>query len=374
MGRKLDQVDYNSLDDAKIAFIEASRRTLGFAKNYGFVPDKRLGSSANIFTLNLKPFIKFNPSLYTTLITEGLGTADDARPDDLTSAEEEKFWYNIAFKTLGALTNDVASAGVQPILISLYLPSSSPEIVFNKSFRKGFLSGIVDGCRKIGCVYISGETPQLKSKIFKGKLDIAGAVFGVVPSGRKPTAGSVKAGDKIVFVESSGPHENGFTPIRELAGRIKKGFRTKLPGGRDFWEGANEPSVLYSPLVQSILSVGITPTNIEPITGHGWLKLMRSNKPIRYVIEKILPIPNIFKFIEKENGSTTEEMIKIFNYGVGLVVFIKDDKDAVKVVEVAKGHKLKSIVAGYTERSTKREVYVKPLGILLTGKEFVLRK
>ena len=127
--KKLDQVNYSALDDAKNAFIQASRKTLNFAKKYGFIPNASLGASANVFSLNLKTFIgKGQGSLYVTLLSEGLGTADDARPDDLTEWELKKFWYNIAFKTLSCITNDVAVVGAQPILVSLYLPSASPEI------------------------------------------------------------------------------------------------------------------------------------------------------------------------------------------------------------------------------------------------------
>ncbi len=373
--KKYDQVDYSSLDDAKKSFINASKKTLNFAKKFGFVPDERLGSSANIFALNIKPFLKSKKNnIYISLLPEGLGTADDARPDDLSSKELKVFWHNIAYKTLGAITNDVASAGIQPILISLYLPSSSPEVVFDKEFRDGFLNGFVEGCKRVGCVYFSGETPQLRSKIFRNKLDIAGAVFGLVPEGVEPIRGNLKSGDKIVFIESSGPHENGFSPIRKLAGKLSEGYRTKIKNGKEYWEAANAPSILYSPFIQDVLSNGLKPANIEPITGHGWQKLMRKSEPFRYVIEEMLPVPEIFTFFQEQTRSSTEEILKIFNYGVGLAIFIRGEENAEKIVSIAKKHKLKSLVAGHIEKSKKREVDVKPLGVRLTDEEFILKK
>src|ERR1700752_1888838 len=105
----VDQVDYGVLDRAKAAFIAAGRRTLRFASRYGFVPDERLGASANVFALDLKPFLAAGVErIFVTLLPEGLGTADDARPDDLSVDESVRFWRNIGLKTVAVLTNDAA--------------------------------------------------------------------------------------------------------------------------------------------------------------------------------------------------------------------------------------------------------------------------
>lgn len=374
--KNLDQIDYSVLDRAKNSFIGASRRTLGFAKRYGFVPKGSLGSSSNVFQLPLQSFFKRGArNLFVTLLSEGLGTADDARPDDLTPHELERFWYNIGLKTVAVMTNDAAASGMQTVLISLYLPSSQPEIVFNESFMKGFLNGFVEGCRIVGCVYFSGETPQLKTKIFPRKLDIAGALFGILPPGKFPiTKASLKAGDNIIFVESSGPHENGFTTLRHLATKLSNGYRTKLPSGQQYWEAINAPSKLYTPFIQDILRTGIQPTNIEPITGHGWQKLMRPKKTFRYVIDQMLAVPEIFRFVEEQSSMTPEQMVKIFNYGVGCAVFVHFPREAAQVMKIAKKHGMKAIIGGTVEPSQKREVIIKPLRVVLKGDEFGLEK
>jgi phosphoribosylformylglycinamidine cyclo-ligase len=363
MSQNLDHVDYFQLDKAKNAFIQAGKRTVRFAKDFGFMPEDGFGASANVFNLNLKPFLQSGQeNLHITLLPEGLGTADDARPEDLSGDELVEFWHNIGTKTISCLTNDAASSGMQTILLSLYLPSADPTLVFSDEFMKGFLDGIVDGCKLVGCVYFSGETPQLKNKIVSNKLDIAGALFGIMPPGIPPIDGSIiSAGDHIVFVESSGPHENGFTSLRELADRLPDRYRTKLPSGQEYWQAINAPSKLYTPLVQSILSSGITPTNIEPISGHGWQKLLRSAKPLKYVITDMLPVPEVFSFVSKQSKTPPKEMIKIFNYGLGLAIYTKTKNDANKVVELASGKNLKAIVAGHIEESSKREVVVQPL-------------
>lgn len=376
MSQKLHHVNYDVLDRAKNAFIAASKTTLNFASGYGFLPDDKLGSSANVFALDLKPYLKIGAeNLFITLLPEGLGTADDARPDDLTPQETRDFWYNIGIKTMGVLTNDAAASGMQTVLISLYLPCSCPEIVFTPEFMDGFLDGFVDGCREVGCVYFSGETPQLKNKIYPDKLDIAGALFGIIPAGQSPvTSNELKAGNKIVFVESGGPDANGYTALRGLAEKLPRGYRTRLPDGTEYFKAINSPTRLYTPLIQDILAHGIKPTNIEPITGHGWQKLMRPDINLAYLIEEILPIPAIFKFVEEKSGTSPAEMIKIFNYGVGMAIFARNNEDAETIVEIAQKKNLKAIVAGEVTSSAQREVIVRPLNTTLSSGEFLLAK
>lgn len=376
MSKSLDHVDYNSLDSAKNAFIKASKSTVKFAEKYGFIPESGFGASANVFSLDIKPFLKAGAdNLFITLLPEGLGTSDDARPDDLTDDELRRFWHNIGIKTVAVMTNDAASTGIQTILISLYLPSSNPEVVFNPAFMKGFLEGFVAGCKTVGCVYFSGETPQLKNKIYPNKLDIAGALFGLMPVGKKPIDGqNLKPGNKIVFVESSGPHDNGFTSLRELADRLPNGYHTKLSNGLEYWEAINQPTILYTPLIQDILSAGLSPINVEPISGHGWQKLMRSKKPYRYLIHNVLPVPEIFKFVEKASGTSQKEMIKIFNYGLGLAIYMKDNDEAEEVIKIAKKNHLKALIGGEIQKSDKREVIIEPFNITLESDKFLLEQ
>lgn len=375
----LDQVDYSVLDRAKNAFIEASKKTAGFAAGFGSMAGG-FGGSANVFALDLKAFAGAE-TLFVSLLPEGLGTADDARPDDLSPAELVRFWRNIGGKTMSTLTNDAASSGMQTVLISLYLPSALPERVFTTEFMEGFLDGFVEGCRKVGCVYFSGETPQLKGKIVDGALDIAGALWGVVPAGLQPVNSStMRAGDLIVFVESSGPHENGFTALRDLAGNLEGGYRAKLPSGMEYWEAINQPGHLYTPFVQAVLKAGVQPSNVEPITGHGWQKLMRPHGAFRYKITQMLPVPEVFTFVEEASGMTKEEMLKTFNYGVGMAVFVHTAEEAARVVELAGEQGLKACVAGAVEAAEggseggRREVVVEPLGVVLKGEGFELGK
>lgn len=371
----VDHVDYDTLDWAKNCFIAAARSTTRFAERFGYIPQENFGASANIFTLTLPAHLQGGLSL--SLVPEGLGTADDARPEDLSSSELTEFWYNIGIKTVSVMTNDAASSGLQSIVIGLYLPSSTPEIVFTKEFMGGFLEGFVAGCERVGCVYLSGETPQLKTKILPGKLDIAGAVFAIVPPGQA-RIGEVKAlgaGDRIVLIESSGPHENGFTSLRDLAARLPQGYRTRIAeGGPEFWRAINVPSRLYTPVIQDLLSSGVPLTNVENITGHGWQKVMRAKSPLRYRIRAFPEITPVFEFVRKQLGLSYERLFTIFNCGSGMAVFVPDDASAARVVATCHAHGLQAVSAGVVEDASQREVVIEPLGVTLSGEAFTLGK
>jgi phosphoribosylformylglycinamidine cyclo-ligase len=372
----VDEVNYNVLDEAKLSFIKASKATLDFASEYGRVTNPELGASANSFALDLTKALKAGgTSLYTTLVPEGLGTADDARPADLNTEELITFWWNIGRKVIACLTNDVATGGFRPLLLGLYLPSSTPESVFTDEFLSGFLGGVVDGCRSVGAVYLSGETPQLKSKYQPGRLDCAGSIFGVVPFGHEPITGEeLRAGDLIVMVESSGPHENGFTTLRALAEDLSDGYRTRLPSGEEFWRAINRGSNLYSPLIERLLHLGVRPTAVENITGHGWQKLMRSRKPLRFLIDAPPHLPELFAFLKEALNLPYHELYKIFNCGAGYAIFVRDKDTAFQVIKEASNLNLKAAITGYVEDATDREVIVPSLGIHLRGEEFLLKK
>lgn len=372
----VDQVDYGVLDRAKQSFISASRRTLEFASPFGQVINSGLGASANIFAL--KSADGSSPhGMHMTMLPEGLGTADDARPDDLTDDELKWFWQNIGVKTLACLTNDAASGGCRPLLIGLYLPSSTPEEVFSEPFLTGFLDGVVESCRKIGCVYLSGETPQLRGKIVPGKLDIAGCTWGVMPANYAEflqCSPRVSDGAVIVLVASSGPHENGFTPLRAFATKLEHGYRTALPSGVQYWEAINAPSILYSPLVMEVLKDGVMPLSMECISGHGWLKLMRSREKLCYTIRDVLPVPEVFSFIQERFEVSTKEMLTTFNYGAGFAFFLRNEADAARVVGLAQRLGYNAKISGSVHAAERRELVVEPFGVRIDGDSFLLQK
>jgi phosphoribosylformylglycinamidine cyclo-ligase len=132
----------------------------------------------------------------------------------------------------------------------------------------------------------------------------------------------------------------------------------------------NAASHLYTPLVQAVLREGIIPTAMENITGHGWQKLMRSAKPLRYVIETMLPVPELFTFVERHLEGGPAMMLSVFNYGAGFAFYTQSQQDAERIVSLAKQYQLAAAIAGRVEASPTREVVIAPLGVTLKGESF----
>ena len=103
---------------------------------------------------------------------------------------------------------------------------------------------------------------------------------------------------------------------------------------------------------------------------------MRSKNNLSYIIEDILPVPEVFQFVEEQSKTSTADMIKIFNYGLGLVIFVEDQEAADQVIKIVKKHDLNAITGGYLEqsKSNRREVVIKPLKIVLESESFLLEQ
>ncbi len=85
-------------------------------------------------------------------------------------------------------------------------------------------------------------------------------------------------------------------------------------------------------------------------------------------------MPQIFQFVQSRFDLSPAQMLKIFNYGSGMAVFIEGEQAARQVVSLAAEYGLKATVAGYTEAADKREVVVVPLGVVLSSENFLLAR
>jgi phosphoribosylformylglycinamidine cyclo-ligase len=202
-------------------------------------------------------------------------------------------------------------------------------------------------------------------------VEIAGSSIGTVPPEWGPLLGDeLRAGQKIVLVDSSGLHANGATLARSVAAKLPDGLRTVMPGGTPFGAALLTPSVIYVPLVAELRDRGIKPSYLAHVTGHGLRKLMRARADLVYVIDDLPPVPPVLEFLADQAGMSERDAYGTFNMGAGWAVYVEPDH-ADAVVEAAAARGMKARVAGHVEEG-ERSVELTAKGISYSGTELEL--
>jgi phosphoribosylformylglycinamidine cyclo-ligase len=142
---------------------------------------------------------------------------------------------------------------------------------------------------------------------------------------------------------------------REIAEKQRDGYFTKLASGRTLGEALLTPCAIYSPFIENLFNEGVDARFLQPITGHGFGKIMRSKLPLRYVVEN-LPVPQEeFRFMQEVGPVDDEEAYRAWNMGVGLVV-MAPERDRIKVGLAGEKSDLSVYVLGYTEKGPREVV------------------
>jgi phosphoribosylformylglycinamidine cyclo-ligase len=366
VAKKLDyhqSVDYSQADPLKIL---AQKQGLETARNmpfgYNEVSGTR-GESAYVFQMGEQ---------WGALVQEGLGTKSVIAQAVYESTGSASGFRNVAQDTVACIINDLVSVGATPVVLNAYWSSSSYEWLTDKKLAEDFIKGWRQACDMAGVTWGGGETQSLSGVVAEGALEFAGSAFGVIRQEKHLVQGKkLKAGDAIVLVESTGPHANGISLIRQIAEQLPEGYQTKLSSGQTLGGAALEPSHIYASLVKELQAAEIDIHYLSNITGHGWRKLMRASEPFSYVMSEIPPAHEIFDFIAEQSGNSIEEMYGNYNMGAGYAVYVPADQ-ASKVLGIAAEENLKAWIAGEVKEGPK-QVIIKPKDITFAGDSLEMR-
>ena len=212
--------------------------------------------------------------------------------------------------------NDVLVQGAEPLFFLDYFATGKLE----QGVAAQVIKGIARGCELAGCALIGGETAEMPGMYPPGEYDLAGFCVGVVEKARILDGKSIRRGDTILGLASSGPHSNGFSLIRKILEREPKSA---------FVDRLFEPTRIYvKPMLKALKSVRIK--GLAHITGGG----LTGNVPrilpkkTRAVIRgDAWPRPEVFQWLQRTGGVAEDEMHRVFNCGIGMVVIV-DPKDA----------------------------------------------
>lgn len=365
MAKKLSyhqSVNYSLADPQKVL---AQKQGLATAGNlpFGFkeVPGTR-GESAYVFEMG---------GQWGAFVQEGLGTKSLIAQAVYASTGKSCFGA-VAQDTVACIINDLVSVGATPVVLDAYWSSSSYDWLTDEQLAGDLIKGWRAACDAAKVTWGGGETQSLPDVVANGALELAGSAFGVIKDAKHLVQGkNLRAGDTIVLIESTGPHANGISLIREIAAGLPDGYQTKLPSDQTLGEAALAPSHLYAELVLALQAAGVDIHYLSNITGHGWRKLMRAEADFSYVINEVPPVPEIFDFIAEQSGNDKQEMYGNYNMGAGYAVYVPAGQ-AQQVVDIAGKCGLKAWATGTVEAGPK-QVVIKPMDITFAGDSLGVR-
>jgi len=278
-----------------------------------------------------------------TLCTDGVGTK-------LLVAEALDKWDTVGIDCIAMNVNDTICVGAEPLAFVDYIAIDKPNDEVTSEIGKGLEAG----AEMSNMTIVGGEIAVLP-EIVKG-LDLAGTCLGMVEKKRMVSGDSIRPGDALVGLPSSGIHSNGLTLARKVFERQGLGYRDRVNGlKRSIGLELLEPTTIYVRQVLKLLQK-FDVHGMANITGGGLRNLIRLKKGVGFEIDDPLTPQPIFKVMQRLGGITDHEMYQIFNMGMGFCLIV-GSRDARAVVRAAPGAR----IVGHAVRSEK--VTVPDLGL-----------
>lgn len=246
--------------------------------------------------------------------------------------------------------NDIICCGAKPLFFLDYIACGKnvPEKIAS------IVSGVAKGCIQSGAALIGGETAEMPGFYPVDEYDLAGFSVGVVDKSKILDPSTMKAGDVVIALPSSGVHSNGFSLIRkvfDVENSDIKSPREEL-GEKSIGETLLTPTKIYVKPVLALLEQ-VKVKGISHITGGGFYENIPRSIPdgLGAVIDrknvKVLPI---FDLIAKEGGISERDMFNTFNMGVGMSIVVARE-DADKAIEILRANGEDAYVIGKIENS-----------------------
>ena len=213
---------------------------------------------------------------------------------------------------------------------------------------------MAEGCVRAGCALIGGETAEHPGLMPEDDYDLAGYCTGIVDKRKMLQKDTVKEGDAVIALASSGVHSNGFSLVRRVFDIENCDLTSPLKelGGRTLGDTLLEPTKIY---VKSMLALfeKVNVKAVSHITGGGFYENIPRALPEGYSVKvdkASLKIPPIFRLIEEKGNIPERDMFNTFNMGVGMSVTVADE-DKEKAIEILKANGEDAYIIGSVIKS-----------------------
>ena len=267
--------------------------------------------------------------------TDGVGTK-------LKLAHQLNKHDTIGIDLVAMCVNDVIVQGAEPLFFLDYFATGKLEVEASAAV----VTGIAEGCKQAGAALIGGETAEMPGMYGAGEYDLAGFCVGVTDKDNLITGDNINAGDVIVGMHSSGVHSNGFSLVNKLL--EQKGLSLSDSFGvSTLGETLLTPTKIY---VKALLEL-IANNSIHGlchVTGGGITenlpRVLPENLSAEINLQSWKRLP-IFDWIQEQGNVADEEMLRVFNCGIGMLVVAKQG-DADNIVAACSNYNIKADVIG----------------------------
>ena len=259
-----------------------------------------------------------------------------------------------SYRTLGMdivnhCVNDILVQGADPLFFMDYIamPNIDPQLV------AAVVTGAAEACRAAGCALLGGETAEMPGVYAPGELDLVGTIVGCVERGEIIDGTGIATGDLLLGLPSSGLHTNGFSLVRRIFPPETFAMYAEVLGCT-LGEALVEPHCSYLAPVRAIRHAVLI-KGMAHITGGGFVDNIPRVLPkglVAVINRQAWQVPALFRLIECEGQVANDEMYRVFNMGIGLVIAVAP-QDAAAAIRASADQ---AIIIGRvtTQESTER--------------------
>mgnify|MGYP002956068959 CR=1 FL=1 len=242
----------------------------------------------------------------------------------------------IGIDCVAMCVNDVICCGAKPLFFLDYIACGKnvPEKIAS------IVAGVAEGCVQAESALIGGETAEHPGMMPEDDYDLAGFSVGIVDKKRIINRETVRPGDVMLALPSTGVHSNGFSLVRKVFAIGNGGENRNYPElDKSLWETLLTPTKIYVKPVLAVMDE-ITVKGVSHITGGGFYEnIPRSLKKgcAARIAKADVRTPALFDVMQREGGISEHDMFNTFNMGVGMVLTVAPE-DADKAIAILKAH------------------------------------
>src|SRR5271166_3741248 len=305
--------------------------------------DAELGGFGGLFDLKAAGFT--DPILVAA--NDGVGTK-------VKVAIESGIYNTIGIDLVAMCVNDIVVQGAEPLFFLDYFASGK----LDEDVAAAVVKGIAEGCAQSGCALVGGETAEMPGLYSVGDFDLAGFAVGAAERGTLLPRPGLKIGDAVLGLPSSGLHSNGFSLVRRIVARSGLAWDAPAPfePSRSLAAALLTPTRLYVRPLLEVLSRTEGVLALAHITGGGYTdnlpRVLSSDIAVSLDLNAFAP-PPVFSWLTNIGKITEDEMLRTFNCGFGMAVFVAAEREG----EVRAALALAGLAPGLIGRLVPRDSF-----------------